>query len=260
MAPPTRQRPAHRRGLGGHGPPQGRHGWDGTFDQLQVLDQATGRDVDDRFLRLMIVHVAGGVAVADEILTRDNASAVRELAALILKAQGSEITQMQSTRRRLGLPPAESGVPERPLRAQPPAHTGHKTTDPNGWPPDSVCVAAMFGRRLSQAGHTDRAAGVSGQAGFALELERGVCHREPLGDHLLDLLADGLCLLQCRMTGQHKVGREGADLSRQAPHVEIVDVPATAVTTRVKSSRLGSFGVDSSTTSVAGRGRLPGEE
>jgi uncharacterized protein (DUF305 family) len=92
--------------------------------ELQALDRAVGRDVDDRFLRLMIAHHAGGVTMAEEILKRGSDGAVRELAGRIITAQRSEITEMQATRRRLQLPLAELPASE-PQGGGTPAHTGH---------------------------------------------------------------------------------------------------------------------------------------
>ena len=83
-----------------------------TVQEQQALERATGPDVDDRFLRLMIAHHHGGVLMGEAILDRTGDDRVRELARRIVAAQGSEITEMQASRRRLGLPPA--GVPAAP--------------------------------------------------------------------------------------------------------------------------------------------------
>jgi uncharacterized protein (DUF305 family) len=95
-----------------------------SADEIQALDRATGRDVDDRFLRLMIAHHAGGVAMAEEILERGHDGAVRELAGRVISAQRSEITEMQATRRRLKLPPAELPAAVSPPDGGAP-HGGH---------------------------------------------------------------------------------------------------------------------------------------
>jgi hypothetical protein len=59
--------------------------------------------------------------------------------------------------------------------------------------------------------------GVSGGAGrLALEFEGGVGDGEPLADRRLHGVAGRLRLLQGRVTGQHDVAGEGADLARQA--------------------------------------------
>lgn len=78
-----------------------------TVQDLQALDQASGPDLDDRFLRLMIDHHAGGVEMAEAVLARSDDHLIRDLAQKIIKGQGSEISEMQSTRRRLGLPEFE---------------------------------------------------------------------------------------------------------------------------------------------------------
>jgi uncharacterized protein (DUF305 family) len=96
-----------------------------TPEDLRDLDQATGRDVDDRFLRLMIAHHAGGVAMAEEVLERSDDGPVRELAGRIIKAQRSEIDEMQATRRRLQLAPADLPASDRPQDGKSPAHPGH---------------------------------------------------------------------------------------------------------------------------------------
>lgn len=75
-----------------------------TVGDLHALDEASGPEVDDRFLRMMIEHHAGGVAMAEAILTRTDDDLIRDLADKIIRGQGSEISEMQATRRRLGLP------------------------------------------------------------------------------------------------------------------------------------------------------------
>ena len=78
-----------------------------TTAELDALYAATGAQVDDRFLRLMILHHAGGVAMAEAVLQRGDDREVRELAARIVKMQRIEISEMQFARRRLGFPPVE---------------------------------------------------------------------------------------------------------------------------------------------------------
>ncbi|HET9770926.1 MAG TPA: DUF305 domain-containing protein [Acidimicrobiia bacterium] len=79
-----------------------------TAQELQALERATGPEVDDRFLRLMIAHHHDGVLMGEAVLDRGSDGDVRELATRIVTAQRSEISEMQATRRRLGLPPAEA--------------------------------------------------------------------------------------------------------------------------------------------------------
>jgi uncharacterized protein (DUF305 family) len=78
-----------------------------TAQEQQALARATGPEVDDRFLGLMIAHHHGGVLMGEAILERGHDPEVQELAGRIVTAQRSEVSEMQATRRRLGLPPAE---------------------------------------------------------------------------------------------------------------------------------------------------------
>jgi uncharacterized protein (DUF305 family) len=78
-----------------------------TVQELDALDAATGPDVDDRFLRLMIGHHSGGALMGEAVLEKGHDREVRRLASRIVAAQQSEITEMQATRQRLGLAPAE---------------------------------------------------------------------------------------------------------------------------------------------------------
>ena len=94
-------------------------------EELEALDQAVGRDVDDRFLRLMIAHHGGGVAMAEAYLERGVDRAARELAGRIIAAQKSEIDEMQATRRRLQLAQAEVPSTEPADNKDAPPHNGH---------------------------------------------------------------------------------------------------------------------------------------
>jgi uncharacterized protein (DUF305 family) len=78
-----------------------------TAQEQEALARATGPEVDDLFLRLMIAHHHGGVLMGEAILDRGEDDRVRELASRIVTAQRSEISEMQATRHRLGLAPAE---------------------------------------------------------------------------------------------------------------------------------------------------------
>jgi uncharacterized protein (DUF305 family) len=81
-----------------------------TAKQLKQLKDASGGEVDDRFLALMIRHHAGGVSMAEAALKRAHDGEVLKLAVLIIRAQKSEIGEMQSTRLRLGLPRAKTSA------------------------------------------------------------------------------------------------------------------------------------------------------
>jgi uncharacterized protein (DUF305 family) len=78
-----------------------------TEADINRLHAATGVDVDEQFLRLMIHHHVGGVAMAEAVLERGKDSDVRELAARIIRTQRTEITEMQFARQRIGLPPVD---------------------------------------------------------------------------------------------------------------------------------------------------------
>jgi uncharacterized protein (DUF305 family) len=75
-----------------------------TEADINSLHAATGVDVDEQFLRLMIHHHVGGVAMGEEVLKRGKDSDVRALADRIIKTQRTEITEMQFARKRIGLP------------------------------------------------------------------------------------------------------------------------------------------------------------
>ena len=77
-------------------------------EDLRALDEAAGRDVDDRFLRLMIAHHAGGITMAEEILERGDDGPVRELAGRIISAQRSEINEMQADAPPAPVPPSRA--------------------------------------------------------------------------------------------------------------------------------------------------------
>jgi uncharacterized protein (DUF305 family) len=66
-----------------------------TPEELTQLDQLTGTAADDEFLRLMILHHQGGIAMAQAALERSGNEQVRDLATSIVTAQTSEIAAMQ---------------------------------------------------------------------------------------------------------------------------------------------------------------------
>ena len=86
-----------------------------TPAQLDALYSATGRAVDEQFLRLMIAHHAGGVTMAEALLRRGADREVRDLARRIIKTQRSEISEMQFALRRLGFPAADLPVDGMPM-------------------------------------------------------------------------------------------------------------------------------------------------
>lgn len=66
-----------------------------TTEQIASLQQATGRDAEQLFLRLMIAHHQGGVTMAKAALQQASRPEVRTLAAAIDTAQSAEIDQLQ---------------------------------------------------------------------------------------------------------------------------------------------------------------------
>ncbi|MBX6767491.1 MAG: DUF305 domain-containing protein [Actinomadura rubrobrunea] len=65
-----------------------------TRTQLRELERASGRDAEIRFLRLMIAHHRGGVAMARAVLDRTDRAEVRRLARTMVDGQQSEIALM----------------------------------------------------------------------------------------------------------------------------------------------------------------------
>lgn len=70
---------------------------------LAAFDEATGRDKDAWFLRLMKAHHEGGVHMAEAALERASDGDVKTLAERIVAAQKSEIAEMEATRQQLAL-------------------------------------------------------------------------------------------------------------------------------------------------------------
>jgi uncharacterized protein (DUF305 family) len=66
-----------------------------TSEELTQLDRLTGTAADDEFLRLMILHHQGGIAMAQAALERSGNEQVRDLATSIVTAQTSEIKAME---------------------------------------------------------------------------------------------------------------------------------------------------------------------
>ncbi|MFD0686321.1 DUF305 domain-containing protein [Actinomadura fibrosa] len=65
-----------------------------TREQLDELEKARGRAAEVLFLRLMIAHHRGGVAMAEAVLARTGHDRVRRLARAIVDGQQAEITLM----------------------------------------------------------------------------------------------------------------------------------------------------------------------
>jgi uncharacterized protein (DUF305 family) len=79
-----------------------------TRAEVDEVRAAQGPDADERFTRLMIRHHAAGVAMADYAAEHGENRAVRDLAAAMARTQQSEIAEMNTKRRNLGLPPVDT--------------------------------------------------------------------------------------------------------------------------------------------------------
>ncbi|MES9608585.1 DUF305 domain-containing protein [Actinomadura sp. NPDC000929] len=75
-----------------------------TRDRLADLEKASGRDAEVLFLKLMIAHHRGGVAMARAVLERTGHERVRRLARTMVEGQQAEITQMNAMLRQRGSP------------------------------------------------------------------------------------------------------------------------------------------------------------
>lgn len=71
---------------------------------IKALTEASGRDADALFLRLMTGHHEGGVHMGQYARTRAQTERVRRLARIIATAQTIEIFEMEQLRARLALP------------------------------------------------------------------------------------------------------------------------------------------------------------
>lgn len=91
-----------KRGAGKHGH-GGRHGHAGmpgmaTPAQLKQLRAARGEAFDELFLKLMITHHDGAVAMATDALSQGNNVLVEEMATDVVAQQTSEINRMRGLR------------------------------------------------------------------------------------------------------------------------------------------------------------------
>jgi uncharacterized protein (DUF305 family) len=71
--------------------------------EMQQLRQATGKNVDVIFLRLMIQHHLGGIHMVEGILAKTKNSQVRSLATAMKEGQQYEITVLRNLQTRLGV-------------------------------------------------------------------------------------------------------------------------------------------------------------
>ncbi|RKS67831.1 uncharacterized protein (DUF305 family) [Actinomadura pelletieri DSM 43383] len=65
-----------------------------TREQLAELERASGRAAEVQYLRLMVAHHRGGVAMAEAVLARTGHDRVRRLARTMVTGQRAEIAQM----------------------------------------------------------------------------------------------------------------------------------------------------------------------
>ncbi|MBV9455076.1 MAG: DUF305 domain-containing protein [Rubrobacter sp.] len=83
-------------------------------EEIDRLKQATPKEVDEQFLRLMIPHHQGALPMAQAILELSKRPEVARLAQKIQVSQPTEISGMQAMLERKGLTPVE-GQPPSPL-------------------------------------------------------------------------------------------------------------------------------------------------
>ncbi len=98
-----------------------------SADELRLLRQAVGVDVDALFVPLMQDHHRGGVHMADFAAAEASDPAVRELAARMARNQRIEIAELAAASQRAGLDPAPDGyVPDvTPGREEAAGHGEH---------------------------------------------------------------------------------------------------------------------------------------
>lgn len=91
--------------------PDGRMPGMATTQELTALRTAAGVEVDRTYLRLLITHHRGGLAMAQEAAARSRRPAVRLLATQIYQSQSAELNNLIADLTRLGgSPPPESDV------------------------------------------------------------------------------------------------------------------------------------------------------
>lgn len=81
-----------------------------TREEVQRLAELPSTEIDAAFLRMMIPHHQGGVAMAEAALERTDRAEVRRLASAIINTQQAEIEWMRTLLQRMGQQPAASGV------------------------------------------------------------------------------------------------------------------------------------------------------
>lgn len=83
-----------------------------TTTEMNQLRSPQGLDADEVFTRLMINHHAAGVAMADYEAEHGENDNVKRLAAAMARLQRSELAEMNTRRRALGLEPVDANALE----------------------------------------------------------------------------------------------------------------------------------------------------
>lgn len=89
----------------GHGSPLEEMPGMATEAQVQRINELDGRVADELFVRLMIHHHRGGIAMAEFAERQGRAPKVKDLAARIARYQAVEIRELEAVRAKLGLTP-----------------------------------------------------------------------------------------------------------------------------------------------------------
>jgi uncharacterized protein (DUF305 family) len=79
-----------------------------TTDELNQLNQATGKQVDILFCQLMLRHHLGGIHMVEAVLTLTHNQRVLDLANNMKAGQQKEVTQLKDDLTRLGAQPLGS--------------------------------------------------------------------------------------------------------------------------------------------------------
>lgn len=91
---------------GNHLLPDGRMPGMASAADLAQLEQAQGKEAEILFLRLMVTHHRGGIAMAQAAVDAADRPEVVQLARSITRAQSAEVDQLQQLLAQRGQPPA----------------------------------------------------------------------------------------------------------------------------------------------------------
>ena len=120
--PPARPMTWMGHGIAGHDMPGM-----ATRPDLEQLGTSSGRDLDDRFSRLMIAHHVGGIEMAERAAADATDADVRSRAQAIVEGQRSEISEINTRRRQLGLDPVRRRPPPSPRSGHLPTPYGGRS-------------------------------------------------------------------------------------------------------------------------------------